>query len=855
MGDNAQTDVAGSAPYPTDLGSTDTTVGGNDQLIGGDDADRAYGGLANDTISGGNGDDYAEGNPGTRRHLRRRRGRRPRRRLLGARDRVTETGRPDVDDDLDGGSGEDVITGDNARVTRGGVAHPVMTGRGLAKTRTVDLADETDETALAADGRFGGDRLKGDGGTDIVFGQRGNDDISLGDGADYGEGGPDVDAVKGDTGDDDVVGGSFTALSGTGAGTAGQPDGGDTLVGDAGEDVVLGDNGALTRPVSPATGSPLTLNRVHAQRAVTPYDLGDGPVSANSGADTITGGAGNDVLLSQGGNDWADGGSEDDYVEGGQASDLVLGGTEDDDVVGGSSAVTTPLVSQPDGADNVYGGAGSDLILGDNGLLTRVIGDPRDWRTDRANATQTARVPGRGVTMHDLAVPAQTLTPHFGADAISGQAGVDVIFGQDGADAISGGSDDDYVEGQGGADGIHGDVALSATEVVGAPSGSAWASPAVDGAAGDPGQDDLTGGWARQGYRDGNDTIHGDGSHDFVVADNGSVARVVNDGKTESVYAKRYGTLPSDPAKVRVAAPGVASTRFCSPTSTTATSTCEVTGAFGSDTVFGDAGQDVLYGQDGADTIRGGDGDDDVYGELGDDVLFGEGGEDAILGDRGGIQDRYEAGTRSTTTTLTMPPAVSFTSRLNGSVSREADLLHDVNGTDFVGGATSPAMPLDGITFGGIDRIRGGDGHDSIHAGAGNDLVNGDTGGDAIFGGRGDDVMWGGLGQDCAYTDAVCQADSGATGQYIDHLIGGKDADVIDWRPRGAYGTGARLHRPDLQHQHGPGHHEEGRHHRPVLVVRDDRARGRRPVDYGRRCRTTSTTRASTGSTAAGTAT
>ena len=146
--------------------------------------------------------------------------------------------------------------------------------------------------------------------------------------------------------------------------------------------------------------------------------------------------------------------------------------------------------------------------------------------------------------MHDLARTGTDPRPRTSAaDAISGQAGVDVIFGQDGADAISGGGDDDYVEGQGGADGIHGDVALSAAEVVGAPAGSAWATPAVDGAAGDPGQDDLAGGWARQGYRDGNDTIHGDGSDDFVVADNGSVARVVNDGKTESVYAKRYGTL------------------------------------------------------------------------------------------------------------------------------------------------------------------------------------------------------------------------------------------------------------------------------------------------------------------------
>ena len=254
-----------------------------------------------------------------------------------------------------------------------------------------------------------------------------------------------------------------------------------------------------------------------------------------------------------------------------------------------------------------------------------------------------------------------------------------------------------------------------------------------------------------------------------------------------------YGSLRTGSAKVRVAGGGAASTRFCPTTGATATSTCEVAGAFGSDTVFGDAGQDVLYGQDGADTIRGGDGDDDVYGELGADFLYGEGGEDAILGDRGGIQDRYEAGTRSTTTSLTMPPAVSFTSRLNGSVSREVDLLHDVNGTDFVGGATSAAMPLDGITFGGADRIRGGDGHDSIHAGAGDDLANGDTGGDSVFGDRGDDVMWGGAGKACAYTDAACLADAGTTGEFIDHLAGGKDADVIDWRPRGAYGTGAGL--------------------------------------------------------------
>jgi hypothetical protein len=267
------------------------------------------------------------------------------------------------------------------------------------------------------------------------------------------------------------------------------------------------------------------------------------------------------------------------------------------------------------------------------------------------------------------------------------------------------------------------------------------------------------------------------------------VARVL-DGSTERVYSQRYGTLRTGHAKVRVAGNGASSTRFCPTTGTDATATCEVSGAYGDDTLYGDDGQDVVYGQDGNDTIAGGAGDDDLYGELGADTINGNDGEDAILGDRGGVQDRYENGDRSVTSTLNQPPALTFVSRQPGSVSREADLLHDVNGTDFVGGASSTPMPLDGISYGGADRIRGGDGNDSIHAGAGDDLVNGDTGGDVVFGDRGNDVMWGGQGRACAPTETTCLADPGAHGEYIDHLVGGKGADVIDWRPRGVYGTG-----------------------------------------------------------------
>ena len=546
---------------------------------------------------------------------------------------------------------------------------------------------------------------------------------------------------------------------------------------------------------SAGTGEVLTAGRVTDARAITLYDLGDSPLAGTSGNDEISGGPGNDLLLAQGGGDSADGGSKDDYVEGGQGSDLVVGDSGDDDLVGGSSSNPSGS-TQPDGADSVHGGTGSDLAIGDNGRLTR---SSRDWRTVRANADQNAQVPGRGITLFDLGSPAPVAgaAPRFGADALSGQAGVDVILGQDGDDRLSGGDHDDYLEGQGGADVIYGDTALSSSELVSAPADAAWKTPLPGGAVVIAGQDDIAGGSNLAGHRDGADVIHGDGGDDFVVGDNGAIARVVDvvgDKTTDRVYAQRYGGKLTASAKVRTAGGGAASTRFCPTAGTTSPRTCEVAEAFGDDKVHGDAGQDVLYGQDGDDQISGGADDDDLYGELGADVLLGEDGDDAILGDRGGVQNRYENGSRSVVSPLKQPPATTYTSRRPGTVSREADLLHDVNGTDFVGGASSAAMPLDGMAFGGADLIRGGLGNDSIHAGAGDDLANGDTGGDALFGGRGKDIMWGGLGRPCAAGVAACLADAGVNGEHVDHLFGGKDEDVLDWRPRGVYGTG-----PDFQ--------------------------------------------------------
>ncbi len=90
--------------------------------------------------------------------------------------------------------------------------------------------------------------------------------------------------------------------------------------------------------------------------------------------------------------------------------------------------------------------------------------------------------------------------------------------------------------------------------------------------------------------------------------------------------------------------------------------------------------------------------------------------------------------------------------------------------------------------------------HDSIHGGYGDDLANGDSGGDIVFGDDGADLLWGGKGG----TDAANPNDRGVNDSLVDYVFGGKGAttgpsvdpaagargsDIIDWRPRGTYGT------------------------------------------------------------------
>jgi Ca2+-binding RTX toxin-like protein len=800
-----------------DLDQVGSDKGEGDHLFGGAGADSGYGGLGNDTMRGNEGDDHLEGGPGSDTVN----GDNGRDDIVGGSSQVPSgtpdtkdvTGYSDLGDTLSGDAGDDVVLGDNGRILDTptlATADDVDQGRGLTLGRTVTPYDLGDNPAAGTSGQ---DLISGGEAADLLYGQGGQDVVHGDAGDDYVEGGSGNDQLFGDAGQDDIVGGSLFAESGSAASRLGQPDGADTIRGGDDGDVVIGDDGTVDRVGTP---SAITVDRSDlTPRRIQLFDLG--VVNAHSAGDAIDGDSGSDVLLGQGGNDVVQGALGSDYVEGGPGTDLLEGNAGDDDLVGGSSTPSGSVTGdttagQPDSADLLYGGAGDDVALGDNGVITRVgpTFDPRTFRIGSAGTIEARRT----ITAYDLRSPAGSLltapSGRFGNDQLSGGSGVDVLLGQDGQDTLTGAAGDDYVEGNGGDDLVYGDTLLSAIPGLTPLDGSWLPRVAEDrGETDSPnGQDDLIGGSTTSGFRDGNDVVHGDGGADYELGDNGQVVRDILSssgvtlteatasgltGLTDRVYTKRYpGTVPDGAAYVRHGTSPTTPTRFC----TTAQVTCEVAGAYGDDTLYGDAGDDTAYGQDGNDTISGGAGDDDLYGELGDDTIYGDAGNDAILGDRGGIVDTYQAAS-GTTDDYNQVPKLHYVMTPAGSVTRQVDLQHDVNGDAFIGTATDAPMPYRGDREGGNDRIRGGAGNDSIHGGAGDDLANGDSGGDITYGDDGADVLWGGKGSD----DPANPNDRGVGDSLVDYTFGGKGgvatdtkkstlgSDIIDWRPRGSYAT------------------------------------------------------------------
>jgi Ca2+-binding RTX toxin-like protein len=302
--------------------------GGNDTLSGDDGDDVLDGGAGSDVHNGGAGFDIADYSARTTAVTAD---------LDGAADDgetvEADNVKPDVEE-IDGGSGDDTLTGNNA----------VNVLRGAQGDDTLDP------------GRGSGDRLVGGSGADTVTYSARTAAVSLDlDGAaDDGEAGEadliesDVENLTGGGGNDRLTGGAGTNLLSGGAGN-------DVLDGGAGSDLLLGGTGIDTADYSLRS----------APVAADPDGISDdGEAAEGDDVETdvegLAGGSGNDVLTGWTGTNVISGGAGNDVLNGEQGDDTLDGGPGDDQITGGA------------GLDIIDGGAGADALRARDGATDQV---------------------------------------------------------------------------------------------------------------------------------------------------------------------------------------------------------------------------------------------------------------------------------------------------------------------------------------------------------------------------------------------------------------------------------------------------------------------------------------------------
>ena len=379
--------------------------------------------------------------------------------------------------------------------------------------RRLDLS--VDGPALLGDpaGRYGGDRVSGGTGVDVIFGQDGGDFVSGGPHDDYAEGNGGADVMRGDryltdaaltnvlppagppeTADRVVPQTEVGPLVDTWVGTAGPvidlegpaaPDGQDDLIGGTtlqgfrdGDDRIegngegdfqLGDNGALVRTYGAPDGNGVRKYQVFTKR----YPSGQVPANAvviRHNDPTIAGMATTrfcttaqstcEVAGSFGG-DFLYGDAGDDTQWGQDGNDTMRGGADRDDMYGEL------------GDDWLFGDAGQDAILGDRGGVVDTYvnqsGNPSFASPYTVSVKQPPAISYKAFTpgtydrrtdlLHDIngdvfvGAGAGAVMPH---DAVN-EGGVDHVRGGGGHDNIHLGYGDDLANGDSGGDAVFGD--------------------------------------------------------------------------------------------------------------------------------------------------------------------------------------------------------------------------------------------------------------------------------------------------------------------------------------------------------------------------------------------------------------
>ena len=532
-------------------------------------------------------------------------------------------------------------------------------------------------------------------------------------------------------------------------------------------------------------------------------------IKGNSTNNTLTGNAGNDVLHGGAGADVLDGGAGSDTasyldafsrvevrlwngtglmgdaqgdtlsgienVTGGSGNDLLVGDFDVDNVLNGAGG--NDVLYGLSGNDTLIGGAGADFLRGDGGIDTASYQDA----TERVEVRLWNGTGAMGDAEGDTYQGIENVIGGSGNDFIAATTGANVLIGAGGNDTLYGLAGNDTLIGGAGADFLRGDDGIdtasyqdatervevrlwNGTGAMGDAEGDTYQT--IENVIGGSGNDFIaatTGANVLDGGNgndtlyglSGDDTLIGSAGHDILRGDGG--ADVLNGG------------IGTDTAS------------YVSATSRVEVRLWNGTGLMGDaqgdtlvniENVTGGSGNDLLVGDFDADNVlNGAGGNDTLYGLSGNDTLIGGAGADFLRGDGGIDTASYE----------------SATSRIEVRLWNNAGSMGDADGDTLV--------DIENVIGGsGNDLLVGDFDADNVLNGAGgNDVLYGLSGNDTLIGGAGADFLRGDGGIDTAsYESATSRIEvrlwnnAGSMGDAdgdtlvdIENVIGGSGNDLL----------------------------------------------------------------------------